>query len=680
MSENNIEKISCRVSVAIFRFAASREIDTAEWTTGLATSQRQLLDTRRWVDAKVITALWRRLAAATDNPEIAAEVGVYAMRKNVLGSAGTIMRLFATMTRALQKAADLAGYFFSGVSLTPARVGSSSALLELRGDNGAMSYHDLNFLRGVLAGLPLLWDLPMARVEITNYGLSVAECSPVADRMYLVDDDGGVHSHPSGEPDDIRDEGTLAEDGTFAVEEVCYGGEPTVLHVTWEQASGRSWLQRVFPSNDVLTETSAALEKDLRDLEAMYGNLEAASDDLQRLVALRTTELERANVELEGLNEKLERQNRLKSEFIADFSHELRTLITSIVGFADLLDGGVFGALNKRQANACQRIVVNTRVLLRAVNDLLDLSKLQAGKMEVAYEEISVRDVLDESAAIVAPLAEEKELTLKTEIGPEVPTRIFTDRAKLKNVLVNLLGNAVKYTDRGRVTLRAFTAGPGDVSFAVEDTGRGIDEVDLPLLFEEYALIGSGGSSRRGMGLQIAKKLTALLRGSIAAGSQPGMGSEFTVTIPVRPIDVVKTAAPASESLHPERAQYTIVVADSNAEDAVFLRLSFEAVGLRAETCTDGREAERLVRQSNADLLVLDPLLHHRDGWQVLQDLRRNSKTASLPVVLVSENVQADLAEAYRVAGVFAKPYDREVLVGECLRLLGLETQGEAES
>jgi signal transduction histidine kinase len=676
LTENTIPKTSCRVTAAILHFAASVEIDTSSWFNGSTVDPEQLADTRAWVDAAVACELWTRLVETTGNHEIAAEVALHALHKNVFGSAGTILRLLGTLPRALQKVGDIAAYFTNFVAVAPRHVGTSSAMLETHTTLPDLKcYHHLNFLRGLLAGLPTLWRQPMAHVEITRFEQSVAACSPIDDRVFHVEESGEVFSHPSGDPDDRRREGALDEHGGFVLNNIEYGASAGLFRVRFEPLGGRSWLQRVFSSGDELTESTTALETDLREMERLFANQGEVSAELKTVVDRRTTELQKANHELAELAAKLERQSRFKSEFVADFSHELRTLMTSIVGYADLLSAGVYGDLNERQVDACHRISLASDVLLRAINDLLDLAKLQAGQMDVFYEDVSVRDLLEETVALVLPLAEEKGLDLQVVITPETPPRLYTDVAKLKNILLNLLGNAVKFTTRGHIALRAELRGPGTISFAVEDTGQGVDEVDLPLLFEEFAVIDRAGRTggRPGMGLRIVKKLVDILDGSISVGSRPGSGSEFTVSFPVRPVGSMVSSPPVEpESLSPERAGRTVVVADSSQSDAAFFRLSFQAVGLRAEVCHDGREIERRLTETGADLLVIDPLLPHRDGWQVLQQLRSNPQFENLPVILVGENIEADLAAAYRVAAAFTKPVGREALVRATLRLLGL--------
>jgi len=676
LSESFTPKISGRVTAAILRFAESRGLNAAELCDGLPASRAQLAAERGWVDWSIGQLLWERLAAATDNRDIAAEVGLFAVKNNLLGAVGTIFRLFGSMPRALQRTEIITRYFSNFHEIKTARLGAASASLELHAAQvGPAAYHDINFVRGLLAGLPLLWDQPMAQVGILQYELSAAACSPIDGRTYEIAADGEVFSVAPAEPAERRREGRLEPDGSFALNGVTYGATGTLFHVAWEKRSSRWLLKGVFPNQDALTGTVAGLEKDLRDMEAMHAQLQHVSANLQQMVADRTAELEKANRGLAEMAAKLERRSRLRGEFLADLSHELRTLITSVAGFADLLSSEIYGALSQRQRDACERISLNARVLLRIINDLLDLSQLQAGKMTATREAVPVREMLEETLATVAPLAADKKLELRLEIDPETPVRLFTDQAKLQNVLLNLLANAVKCSDRGRITLRAASADPAFVSFSIEDAGGGFAESDLPLLFEEFARVGRAGhqAAEIGLGMNITKKLVDLLRGSIEVGSRPGIGTVFTVSLPTRPAGAPETAPEENPPyLDAGRNLRTVVVADSNLEDAHFLRLSLEAEGLRAEVCDDGRAVLSAIDSSAADLLLIDPLMRFQDGWHTLRELRADARFAKLPVILVSENVQADLAEAYEVVRSFAKPYDVREVVREALRQLRL--------
>lgn len=677
MAEQVLPKVSCRVTAAILRFAETQGLIAAGLCENLPLTAAQLTDNRGWVDHNIAQALWVRLAAATGNPEIAAEVGLFAVRENTLGAVGTILRLFGTTSRVLQRTEHLTDYFADFMKLTPLRIGTSSALLELRTSlNVHPTYHNLNFVKGILVGIPLLWDLPMAKVEITRFEANIAECSPIGNRQYAMAPDGEVFSHPVDDPAARRAEGRLTEEGSFVLGEITYGASHTLYHITWEQIPTHWWQQPVFTRKDMLADTVAALEKDLREMESMYAQMQELHVPLQEKVDLRTAELEKANQELGELAAKLERQSRLKSEFIADLSHELRTISSSVAGFADLLSSEIYGALNERQKNAAERISSNTRVLLHIIDDLLDLSKLQAGKLKVFYEPVTVRDAVTETLETIRQLAESKGLKLHTQLDPETPARFICDKTKLKNILINLLTNAVKFTSRGHVVVRVSSPNPSVIAFSIEDTGPGIDPMELPMLFQEFGQIGRTNTTAGypGLGLRVVKKLVDLLRGTIEVGSQPKIGSVFTVTLPVKPAGVVEEPEAEPESLDAQRNKKTVVVADSNPEEARFLQLSLESEGLHAIACSDGREVLKEITDNQADLLLLDPLLPHLDGWKVLHDLRANPATEKLPVILVSENIQEELTALYHVSSRFAKPYEKKRLIEEVLQILAIST------
>jgi signal transduction histidine kinase/CheY-like chemotaxis protein len=570
--------------------------------------------------------LWDRLIAVAGSPEVVAEVGRFAVGENLLGAVGAIVRLMGGVEPVLRRAETISGYFYSHLTLRPARIGQASALLEMTGlGHASGAAHAEQFTRGLLSGIPSLWDLPPSSVQVTG------------------------------------------------------GADGPRFHVTWKRRRSR-WRRFAWAADeDALAAAAAGLERDLREVEAMYARVQDASRELQQRVDERTAELARANRELTALTAKLEQTARLRGGFIADMSHEMRTLMTAISGFAELLASEILGSLNDRQRDACARISANSGVLLRSINDLLDLSQLHAGRMTVAWETVEVGALLREAIETTTPLAAAKGLDLTLAIAPETPPQVVTDPVKLKNALLNLLANAVKFTEQGGVELRAASAGPTAIVFSVEDTGSGLSDADIALLSEEFAQLGRGRSPQThvGLGLHVTKKLVDLLHGGLAAGNRRGSGAVFTITLPLAPPAGEAAAAEAPpEWLAPGRNRRTVVVADSNAEDAHFLRLSLEAEGLRAEACLDGREVAHVVRQANADLLIIDPLLHHQDGWRILQELRAAPATAALPIIVVSENAQPDLARAVGAAETFGKPYDGQAVVRAALRLLGLARSG----
>jgi signal transduction histidine kinase len=265
--------------------------------------------------------------------------------------------------------------------------------------------------------------------------------------------------------------------------------------------------------------------------------------------------------ELERLSSELLRVNRMKSEFLANVSHELRTPLNAIVGFVDLLREGVYGELTPRQAKPVERIEASANHLRHLVDQVLDLAKMAAGRLEIHTETIDLRPFVLDVASEIESLVSEKVLSLSLVMGAALP-RIRTDPTHLRQILVNLLGNAVKYTNEGGIVIRtrlvdslpdsgspppsvnrsSYPANPW-IGIQVIDTGIGIDPVDQTRIFEEFEQVDAGprgNSAERGtgLGLAISRRLAALIGGMVELESEVGKGSTFTLWLPVDPDDL----------------------------------------------------------------------------------------------------------------------------------------------
>jgi signal transduction histidine kinase len=262
--------------------------------------------------------------------------------------------------------------------------------------------------------------------------------------------------------------------------------------------------------------------------------------------------------ELERLSSELLRVNRMKSEFLANVSHELRTPLNAIVGFVDLLREGVYGELAPRQVKPVERIEASANHLRHLVDQVLDLAKMAAGRLEIHTETIDLRPFVLDVASEIESLVNEKGITLSLVMGAALP-RIRTDPTHLRQILVNLLGNAVKYTDEGGIVIRTRLvdtipdAAPGSVrppypsnpwiGIQVIDTGIGIHPADQSRIFEEFEQVDAGPrghSAERGtgLGLSISRRLAGLIGGMVELESEPGKGSTFTLWLPVDPADL----------------------------------------------------------------------------------------------------------------------------------------------
>jgi PAS domain S-box-containing protein len=270
--------------------------------------------------------------------------------------------------------------------------------------------------------------------------------------------------------------------------------------------------------------------------ERLARELKELNEQLEDRIRLATLELEERNRRLEWQSRELEKASRLKSEFLASMSHELRTPINAVLGYTSLMREEIYGELTDKQKNALNKINTASQHLLDLINDILDLSKIEAGKMPVYLEEVPLRQILGELAEAVDPLVREKQLEFHLEVDDGVPP-LFTDRTKLKQILLNLLSNAVKFTSVGGVKLIGERVSATRIRITVEDTGIGIKEEDLEKIFEDFRQVDQSPTREyggTGLGLSITRKLISLLNGTIEVESMYGGGSRFSIDLPIR--------------------------------------------------------------------------------------------------------------------------------------------------
>jgi len=273
------------------------------------------------------------------------------------------------------------------------------------------------------------------------------------------------------------------------------------------------------------------------EIQRLYETLKTLNSELEERIRSAIADLAEQNARLQWQSQEVERANRLKSEFLASMSHELRTPINALIGYSALLIDGVLGEINDRQRDALRRGRAAAEHLLALINDILDLAKIEAGKMPLHLEEVELRDVIAEVSQQMEPMIRKKALDFVIDIGLDCPS-LYTDRTKVRQVLLNLLSNAVKFTNRGRVTVIARCAnGETGVRIDVVDTGIGIREKDLQAIWEDFRQV-DGSRTREyggtGLGLSITRKLLDRLGGTVAVRSRYGEGSVFSVLLPQR--------------------------------------------------------------------------------------------------------------------------------------------------
>jgi PAS domain S-box-containing protein len=270
--------------------------------------------------------------------------------------------------------------------------------------------------------------------------------------------------------------------------------------------------------------------------ERLARELRELNEELEDRIRLATLELEERNRRLEWQSRELEKASRLKSEFLASMSHELRTPINAVLGYTSLMREEIYGELTDKQKNALDKINTASQHLLDLINDILDLSKIEAGKMPLYLETVPLKQILGELAESVDPLVREKGLEFELEVDEGVPA-LLTDRTKLKQILLNLLSNAVKFTAAGQVCLRGERVSDERVLITVADTGIGIKDEDLQQIFEDFRQVDQSPTREyggTGLGLSITRKLVTLLNGTIEVESHYGVGSRFAIELPVR--------------------------------------------------------------------------------------------------------------------------------------------------
>jgi signal transduction histidine kinase len=249
--------------------------------------------------------------------------------------------------------------------------------------------------------------------------------------------------------------------------------------------------------------------------------------------------LQDATYDLEKTNEELTEANRLKTHFLARVSHELRTPLNAIIGYTDMNLAGVYGELNAAQRDGLERVQRNGRQLLRLINDVLDLSHIEAGELELQEGVVNPEALVRAVVTTVEPQAQKKGLALSYELDPALPPALLGDEARLNQILLNLVDNAVKFTDQGSVHVAAQVGAANTWVLQVRDTGRGISEREVTYIFEEFRQ-GEGAYDRKtggvGLGLAIVRRLTEAMGGTVSVQSRLGTGSTFTVTLPMNPI------------------------------------------------------------------------------------------------------------------------------------------------
>ncbi len=371
----------------------------------------------------------------------------------------------------------------------------------------------------------------------------------------------------------------------------------------------------------------------------------------------RAEELRLHSVQLEAQNRQIQEANRLKSEFLANMSHELRTPLNAVIGFADILRGGENKLSEAKRAEYLGHIASSGRHLLRLINDVLDLSKVEAGKFDLAPEPVQLPKLVHDVVAVLQPEATNKRVQMSVQVDPAL-NEVVLDPARLKQMLYNLLSNAIKFTgEGGQVRLRALPEGEQLLRIEVEDTGIGIAAADMPKLFSQFQQL-HGGLARlypgSGLGLVLTRHLAELHGGSVGVRSTPGVGSVFHILLPRRLAAAPAPEQKASAAATPSDAPAVLVIED-DAADRLHLTQILQGAGYQVELAPNAARALELAAARRYDAITLDLLLPDRSGLEVLSELRRGGPNRDVPVVVTIVNETSALA-GFAVSDVLAKP------------------------
>lgn len=400
-----------------------------------------------------------------------------------------------------------------------------------------------------------------------------------------------------------------------------------------------------------------------RAFNDMSTKLQSTYATLEQRIAEKTAHLQQAVLALE-------RANKMKSEFLANMSHELRTPLNAIIGFAEVLRDKIAGDLNDEQTDFVNDIHSSGCHLLQMINDILDLSKIEAGKMELQYGVFLVPEAIDEVHTILKGLASKKHLELKTVILTEVKN-IEADRVKFKQVLYNLLSNAIKFTpENGKIILEA---GVMDdmLQLSVSDTGIGMKSEDQQKVFKEFWQADSSFARKyegTGLGLALTKRIVEMHGGKIWFESEYGKGSAFYFTLPLKA--TVKTTETKEIKAKPLQATpvgvkdaKTVLVVEDDRMAADLLTLYLTNAGYNVVVAVDGEEAIKKAKEYQPFLITLDVMLPKKDGWDVLSELKNSQDVANIPVIIVSMVDNKDLGFSLGAVEYLIKPIDRVKLI-----------------